>query len=395
MGNGQVPKATVPGEDCPYAGRTTIRRVSLPLSVLRLTRLAFLLLLSGLTLCFLPSPPAYAREWPEMDFELSSTFTYLHFTDEHPLCTDHLTNEAVFEMKASGLLPKEDWHYVLGIITTANASTSFFSSCAVQELVFNTVINTGEEDYLCEVGKEDWEWGKSFSRTPTYPLPEGYFWGAQWTKTKERQHVIVGAATSTDQSLKKQAAPVGISSKPGALTAWLRTGRFLTASDYEFVFSYQSHPQDALTPACYNLGFDTSRDFLNGLAMHGSLNLRYTQETKEESPTTQVDCLIGGEYTFGAKVIVCEVLHQSGSADTSLIWAVNNYSAFLATWQWGVESLWNLSDGGRYYKLLLEYTALDRFIPSLEVFFFTGSEKRKISASPVDLLVTLELRAVL
>lgn len=204
------------------------------------------------------------------------------------LLKDHINNEAVLEMEVSGVLPKEDWHYTLGVITTADASTSFFSGCAVQELMLNTLINAGGEDYLCEVGKEDWEWGKSFSRTPTYPLPEGYFWGAQWTKIKEQHHVIFGVATSTDQLLEKKAATMDISSEVGALTAWLRTGGFLTASDYEFVFSYQSMTKDALSPACYNLGFETSKDFLNGLAMHGSLNLRHTLETKEESSETRV-----------------------------------------------------------------------------------------------------------
>ena len=411
MSSGKIHKTTVRGGDCPHVNRSASRQVPLPLSVLcapcartglppafaehRLSRLTFLLLMLGLTFFFLPSPPAYAWEWPEMDFELSSVFSYLRFTNDYPFIKDHLTNEAVFEMKASGVFPKEDWYYALGIISTADASTSFFSGCAVQELMLNTVINADGEDYLYEVGKEDWEWGKSFSRTPTYPMPEGYFWGAQWTKTKERQHVIVGVATSTDQLLKKQAAPVESTSEAGALTAWLRSGGFLTASDYEFVFSYQSHAQDALTPACYNLGFDTSRDFLNGLAIHGSINLSHTPKTNEEDSARRVDCLVGGEYTLGAKVIVCEVLHQSDSADTSLVWAVNNYSAFFATWQWGVESLWNLSDGGRYFKLFLEYTALERFFPSLEVLLFTGSEKSKISSSPVDLLVSLELRAVL
>ena len=50
----------------------------------------------------------------------------------------------------------------------------------------------------------------------------GCFWGAQWTKTKERQHVV-GVATSTDQLLKKQAAPVEHFGG-WRITAWLRVG---------------------------------------------------------------------------------------------------------------------------------------------------------------------------
>lgn len=394
MMSGKVNKTTVLDGNCPRA--LYARMILPPASDKRnLSQLTFLLSILGLALFFLISPPTHAIEWPGVEFELCSAFTYIRLAEDHPLIKDHINSEAVLEMEVSGALPKEDWHYALGIITTADASTSFFSGCALQELLLDTYVNTGEADHLCEVGKQDWEWGKCFSRTPTYPLPEGYFWGAQWTKTKEQHHVIFGAATSTHRLLERKTATMGFPSEVGALTAWLRSGGFLTVSDYEFVLSYQSQAKDALTPAYYNLGFDTSRDFLNGLAMHGSLNLRYTPESKEKSSDTRVDSVVGGEYTWGTKTIVCEVLNQSDCPGASLVWAINNYSAFFSSWQWGLESLWDLHDGGRYFRLLLEYSVLHRLTPALELLLFTGAKESKINASPVDLLVTLRMRAIL
>jgi len=364
----------------------------------------YYILIGVLWTILLPLPVSAA---PEIKGELYSGFDYIHIKKDCPFPLESQVSSAnSLELKASGLLSGDGWQFSLGVKSGQNEEDDFLSGLTLDELQLSTLFDLQGKSILVEIGKQDWQWGKCFSRIPTYPLPEENFYGMQWTLTTENRHLIIGLSapaatpqaeskTMKEQIMRLTSHDTDPLSAERNITAWVRRGGFLASSDYDLVFSYQSRTKDSTIPACYNLGLDTSKDFLNGLEMHGSLNLRHTPKSKGMDSKTQVDCVIGGEYIWGAKTIICEVLSESDSKDTSLVWAVNNYSSFFSNYQWGLESYWNLRDDGRFLRLLLEYTGLRSLAPSLELTLFAGPEKSAIGASPVDLMVSLGMRAVL
>lgn len=308
--------------------------------------------------------------------ELVTDFTYSHVKEGIPdiIKRDMETDENVFlQLNISGLY--NDYQY--NVRVKGNTSDFTFD---LEGITLSCIAGPT----LFEIGKRRWIWGKGFSYSPTYPLDkEKDYWGSEWTLVKNNYNMAIGAVLDEDSD--------------ELYSGWVRLISLLTTSDYTVVLSYLNDKinteirgsggqvlQVRIPEDYINLGVNYSRDFLNGLEIHGGLNIRHSDNIDEVSQ----QYLIGGEYIFkNDKTLIFEYFHEN---ENYLVLALN-HSGIFSNWQWGVRELVNLDDYGEIRVIDLSYVGNDDVVPSIELRNYAGPDNSQIAQNPRDWVINLKI----
>lgn len=268
-------------------------------------------------------------------------------------------SKSIINLKVRGFI--QDYHYRLELEGDGEEFEIDLEELTVSGLAGENVF---------EVGKKDWKWGKGFTYSPTYPLPDDRaYWGVEINMVTGNNYSVSLGGVLADEDNKEYGC-------------WTRIGSLLGESDYEVVLSYLTSPVYAMDEAgsglpvtpkekgVVNLGFNYSRDLLNGLAVQAGLNGSYCQQDEEVRYQYQV----GGKYiTVSNHVLVCEAYCDRSDNDF-LVFSFGNGDLF-TDWEWQVRDFINLDNYGEVRTLQVRYVKNSNVIPSLEFNNYNGSFK--------------------
>src|SRR5690554_3311810 len=106
----------------------------------------YYILIGVLWTILLPLPVSAA---PEIKGELYSGFDYIHFKKDSPYPLEsYLSTTSSLELKASGLLPGDDWQFSLAVKSRQNEEEDFLSGLTLDELQVSTLFTLRGESIL-------------------------------------------------------------------------------------------------------------------------------------------------------------------------------------------------------------------------------------------------------
>lgn len=282
---------------------------------------------------------------PRFKGEITSEWIYRQLNAEIPACYnpyEERAEQTTLKLNLSGFAG--NYQYELG-------ATGYFDQSLFE--LTQATLSGFSGPLLWEIGKQDWTFGQGLAFVPNYPLtPEAVGWGIESRIVLSPYSLVFGGA--------QEDAQVG--------AVWLRAGKMGAASDWGMVLS-------ALWDEgrhTWQGGTEFSWDLLNGLSIHGGVNIQFAEESAK--------FIFGGMYTGESLTFFFEYYYEDKDYTIS---GLRREPGLFGKWQWEVREVFSLQDGVLISILNLKYLGEHNITPELVITNFGEGKNSEQQPNPL------------